>query len=284
MRVGEEDPWLHRGWLAYGIIRAATDLLILCHHGVSASWPSEYSIAPDALEKQLRHLLGRGYRPLTLGAALAERNAGLRLVVTFDDACRSVLREGRPVLSRLGVPATVFVPTAFASSREPMAWEEMARWVGTPFEEELACMGWEELRSLQEEGWEIGSHTRTHRNLVSLDDASLAEELRGSREDCEREMGRPCRSLAYPFSAYDRRVKDAARAAGYSSALILDREIAIPPNSTLSSGEGVDSFELLRVGVYRHDGWLKFALKTSRAVRRLRASRLVRFSRHDRSR
>lgn len=256
-------------------IPAPNDLLIICHHGVSATWPSEFAIPPEALEKQLRFLLGRGYRPQTLESALAGPG-GKALVVTFDDAYRSVLREGFPLLSRLGVPATVFAPTAYVASGEPMAWQGMEEWVGGPHEEELAPMSWEELRRLRDEGWEIGSHSRTHPDLARLDPAALAAELRGSREECEAELQRPCASLAYPFSSYDERVKRAARDAGYGSALILDNRVAIPPRSV--PGEDADRFELLRAGIYRGDGMPRFIAKTSPLVRRLRAGKPLRMA------
>ncbi len=249
------------------------DLLILCYHAVSPSWPTEYAIDPGRLEAQVRFLLRRGYRPSTLTAAVEAPPRGKTVVVTFDDAYRSVLREGLPVLERLGVPATVFVPSAFATSQAPMAWAEMADWVGTPFEAELDCMSWEELQGLSAAGWEIGSHSSSHRDLTSLGDAELEAELRGSREECEGEIQRPCTALAYPFSAYDARVKATAREAGYSTAAILDNHLAIPEGSRpVPGGRSSDPFELLRSGIYRGDGWARFAAKTSSATRRARDS------------
>jgi peptidoglycan/xylan/chitin deacetylase (PgdA/CDA1 family) len=175
------------------------------------------------------------------------------------------------------VPATVFVPTAFAGSQEPMAWSEMSRWRGTRFESELDCMTWDELRGLRDAGWEIGSHTRNHRDLVSLPDAEVMAELRESRQDCERELGQPCRLLAYPFSSYDRRVKEIAREAGYEAAVILDNHVAIPRGAMqLHSGSEADPLELLRSGIYRDDGMARFFAKTSLGARRLRASKFVR--------
>ena len=220
---------------------------------------------------------------MTLSAALERRPAGKTLVVSFDDAYRSVLREGLPVLARLGVPGTVFVPTAFASSAAPMAWPGMEEWVGTPFEQELAPMSWDELRRLQDEGWEIGSHTRTHPDLAALDDDAVAAELRGSREDCERELQRPCLALAYPFSSYEPRVKEIARAAGYRAAVTLDNELAIPRRAMpILPGTVPDPYETLRAGIYRGDGWARFLAKTSPRVRRVRASKLLRLARRAR--
>jgi peptidoglycan/xylan/chitin deacetylase (PgdA/CDA1 family) len=250
-----------------------SDLLILCYHAVSAGWPTDFAVAPEDLRRQVGSFLRRGYRPMTLSAALAHGASGKALVVTFDDAYRSVIDAGLPALSPLGVPATVFVPTSFAGSQRPMAWAEMAEWEGTEFESELDPMSWEELHRLAGAGWEIGSHSRSHVDLVSLEDADLAAELGDSRAECEAELRVPCRALAYPFSSYDERVKGAARAAGYESAVILDNHLAIPRGSVLRSGGGrTDRFELLRTGVYRHDGRMRLAAKTSRTARLARAS------------
>jgi peptidoglycan/xylan/chitin deacetylase (PgdA/CDA1 family) len=255
------------------VTRKVNDLLILCYHAVSPGWPTEFAIDPRRLEAQVRFLLRRGYRPATLTAAVEGSPRGKTVVITFDDAYRSVLHEGLSVLERLGVPATVFVPSAFATSQEPMAWAEMADWLGTPFEAELDCMSWEELRRLSAAGWEIGSHSSSHRDLTSLGDAELEAELRGSRQECEGELQRPCTALAYPFSAYDERVKAMARDAGYATAAILDNHLAIPEGSRPGpGGGGSDPFELLRSGIYRGDGWPRFAAKTSRVARRARDS------------
>jgi peptidoglycan/xylan/chitin deacetylase (PgdA/CDA1 family) len=246
------------------------DPLILCYHAVSRDWPTEFAIAPSRLEAQLRMLLERGYRPTTLTAATEARGSGKQLVVSFDDACRSVLKEAVPVLAALGVPATVFVPTAYATSQEPMAWAGMAQWLGTPFERELDCMDWDEIRGLAERGWEIGSHSSTHRDLSTLDDAELDVELIRSRAEIEERLDRPCAAFAYPYSAYDDRVKGRTRAAGYSTGSILDNEIAIAADG--------DRFELLRSGIYRGDGRGRFLAKTSPTARRLRESKPVRLA------
>jgi len=248
--------------------------LILCYHGVSERWPSDFAVSPRRLERHLRFLLGRGYRPVTLGSALRERPRGRTLAVSFDDALRSVLREAEPVLSRMQVPATVFVPTAYVTAQAPVAWEGMEKWRGTPYEQELACMTWEELRGLRDVGWEVGSHTRTHPDLRTLEDGAAAAEMTESRRECESEMQRSCELLAYPFSSYDGRVKRIAEASGYEAAAILDSRIAIPRQCVPLLPDS-DPFELVRTGVYRHDSWGRFLAKTSPAARRARSTRLL---------
>ncbi len=255
-----------------------TDLLILCYHAVSRDWPTEFAVSPAQLEAQLRFFSRRGYRASTLSAALERPAAAKTLVVTFDDAYASVRERALPVMSALGVPATVYVPTGYVAAEGALQWESMQRWLGTAHEDELRCMSWENLRELAAAGWEIGSHTSTHPRLPSLPDAELAAELADSRARCEEEIQRPCRALAYPFSAYDRRVMDAARAAGYGSATILDNHLAIPAGSLPRRGEATEMFGLLREGVYRRDGRARLWAKTSPLARRLRASRPARIA------
>lgn len=254
------------------------DLLILCYHAVSEDWPTELAVSPAQLEAQLRFFARRGYRPATLSAALERPPAPRTLVVTFDDAYSSVLERALPVMSSLDVPGTVYVPTDYVAGEGALRWASLGQWLGTPHEDELRCMGWEDLRDLAAAGWEIGSHTRAHPKLPSLADAELAAELTESKARCEEEIQEPCRTLAYPFSAYDRRAMDAARAAGYESATILDNHLAIPPGSLVRPGAATDAFCLLREGVYRRDGTVRLRAKTSPLARRMRASRLARIA------
>jgi peptidoglycan/xylan/chitin deacetylase (PgdA/CDA1 family) len=138
--------------------------------------------------------------------------------VTFDDAYRSVGELALPLLRELGVPATVFAPTRFVGDATPRGWKGTDMWADTDWAHEIIVMDWTELRELVEAGWEVGSHTKTHRRLPELGDRELADELAGSRDEIERGVGTSCRSVAYPYGALDRRVARAARAAGYAAA------------------------------------------------------------------
>ena len=75
--------------------------------------------------------------------------------MTFDDAFASVLELAHPILSTLGLPATLFAPTAFVSAGQPLAWPGVEHWLETPFAAELRCLSWQQLGVLSEDGWEI---------------------------------------------------------------------------------------------------------------------------------
>jgi peptidoglycan/xylan/chitin deacetylase (PgdA/CDA1 family) len=236
------------------------DVLVLCYHAVSESWRAPLSVTPDRLERQLRHLVGRGYRGATFRDAVHAPRTRRTLAVTFDDAYRSVRDLAEPILSALGLPGTVFAPTAFIGSDQPMAWPGIDRWRGDPHEVELTPMSWDELGALAERGWEIGSHTRTHPRLTELDNRSLAEQLSGSRVDCEEGLGIECTTISYPYGDVDARVVGAARAAGYVAAGALPARLHPP-----------FALRWPRIGIYHVDRPLRFRAKVSPVLRGLRA-------------
>ena len=238
-----------------------SETLTLCYHAVSRTWPASLAVTPEAFEEQLERLLSRGYGPATFTAAARGEAPERALVVTFDDAFRSVLDLALPIMDRLGVPGTVFVPTAYPDSGRPMAWDGLDTWMAGPHEHELACIGWDELRSLRDAGWEVASHTHSHPYLTQVCDDELRRELCRSREVCERELGEPCSTIAYPYGDTDHRVIAAAREAGYRQAAALD--------ARFRTG---DPLRLPRVGVYRQDDRRRFALKTARSLRAVRSS------------
>lgn len=243
------------------MVPGMSDVLVLCFHAVSYDWPADLSSTPQRLEEALALLVERGYRGATFHDAVTRASPGRTVSVTFDDAYRSVIDLAFPVLQRLGLPATVFVPTDLVGNDQPMAWPGIERWLGGPHERELLGMSWEELGELAAAGWEIGSHTRSHARLTQLSEDLLTQELGGSRRACEERLGRPCKTLAYPYGDVDARVVEATQAAGYKAAATLSYRFR--------SGE---SLLWPRVGIYHRDDLKRFRLKTSPAVRRLQSS------------
>jgi peptidoglycan/xylan/chitin deacetylase (PgdA/CDA1 family) len=237
------------------------DVLVICYHAVSERWPADLAVAPQQLHDQLQHLVSQGYRGATFTAAVRDRPYRRTLAVTFDDAYASVLELALPILERLGLPATIYVPTAFAESERPLSWPGIDHWASGPHAAELRPLSWEGLGRLVDRGWEVGSHTRTHPRLTRLDDVALAEELVGSREDCERRLGRPCTSVAYPYGDVDDRVIDGARRAGYLTGAALS-----------DSGRGSAPLHWPRLVVVREDSLNRFRRQASPVVRRLLAS------------
>jgi len=238
------------------------DVIVLNYHALSEHWPAPLSVTPSKFEAQLRLLIERGYRGATIHAAIHAPPAPKTLAITFDDGYRSVLELALPILSRLGLPATVFVPTDFPGTQELMTWPGIDGWLNGPYRSELMPMSWQELGVLVAAGWEVGSHTRSHPRLTALDDAALAAELIESRHRCEQQLGIACRSLAYPYGDHDDRVVEAARMAGYEVACTV-------PDSL----RALDPLRWPRIGIYHDEGAVTFRAKVSPTIRRARQTR-----------
>ena len=163
------------------------------------------------------------------------------MAVTFDDGHASVLEEALPVLARHGLVGTVFPRLDL---------------LGSP-----GLLSQPGLEALVAAGWEVGSHTLTHRDLTTLDDAELERELAGSKRELEALLGRPCRSIAYPRGNADERVLAAAAAAGYEAGAALYGVLV--PQGRLAWP---------RVGVHGREGRVLFRARISRPLRSLRGS------------
>ncbi len=132
---------------------------------------------------------------------------------------------------------------------------------GSTVDEELnAFMSWDEVRSLAERGFAIGSHTVEHPILTKLDEQELCRELQESKRTIEQETGRECPILAYPNGGPEDvspQVVDAAESAGYKLGLTLLRGFNQRETPSLkmnriniSSDIGLAEFQAMASGLY----------------------------------
>lgn len=243
--------------------------LILSYHAVSGTWPSRLAIAPHVLREQLGRLAQLGFEGFTISELERRREDGSlpkrALAVTFDDGYASSLRA-EDILAEVGFPGTVFVVTSYTESQENLLWPGLELWNGTEHDHELQPASWSALERLAGTGWEVGSHTVTHRLLTRLPQDALDRELRLSRETIAGRLG-ACTSLAYPYGVSDRRVEEAAAGAGYDVACTLafshrhDEKFGRPRFELTTRDDGVR---------------LMLQLSVARPIRRSGAAPLVR--------
>jgi len=103
---------------------------------------------------------------------------------------------------------------------------------------------WAQVAEMAAAGIEFGSHTVTHPNLTRLEESSLLRELCDSKSVLERHLGYEVKTLAYPIgtrSAYDTRVMDYARRAGF--------KLAVSYVAGVNWMRDLERFELRRQGV-----------------------------------
>jgi peptidoglycan/xylan/chitin deacetylase (PgdA/CDA1 family) len=221
------------------------------------------------LEAHVSRLHRSGYVGLTFADSERRRSAGTLprkwVAVTFDDGFASTLRA-KPILDRVGFPATVAVVTRFVESGEPL------RWLGIDdateaHQDELLPLTWDQLETLAESGWEVASHTASHPVLTRLGEEELARELGSPRTSIVSRFG-ACETVAYPYGLADERVAAAAKRAGYIA------------GSMLTGAHLVDEpYRRQRVGLSAADQGLRLRLQLSPAGLALRRSPLAKLVR-----
>jgi peptidoglycan/xylan/chitin deacetylase (PgdA/CDA1 family) len=188
-------------------------LPVLTFHALAGT-ASPVAFAPETFRAMVRRLARAGWRtvPAARAVAFARGETALpdrSLVITFDDGYASVLEHAAPALRDAGFGAVLFLATDLLDRP-------------TIFPGERSCPGepaltWAQARELASAGFEIGSHARTHRDLRTLGDRDLEDELVGSRRLLEDRLSVPVPLHAYPFGGHDGRVA-AACARAYDGA------------------------------------------------------------------
>jgi peptidoglycan/xylan/chitin deacetylase (PgdA/CDA1 family) len=196
---------------------------VLMYHALSPACTSgfgRWTLSPELFESHLGYLSQEGYRAISV-AELAERRrhgaldpAARLIVLTFDDAYADFLNVALPALRRYGMTATLFVPTGYVGGR--------SGWMRTDGEGDRAVLSWQELGEISRGGVEIGAHSHTHPELDALPPRAQAEEARLPKQLLEKRLGLPVSSFAYPFGLYDRGVREAVAAAGYTAACTMN--------------------------------------------------------------
>ncbi len=179
----------------------------------------------------LRHYLD--YFNCTDGSVTIPDNP---IIVTFDDGYLSNYELAYPILKELEIPATIFVVTDTVGE---MAGNGKVNY---------SHFTWEQAREMEESGWiEIQSHTASHVALGTLDTNQLVTELRKSKYAIEKNLGRECDMIAFPYGSYNDAVLNAAERAGYKLRALVDDKTTEEAFSVNLVSEGVGALTRMTV-------------------------------------
>ncbi|SEK38050.1 Polysaccharide deacetylase [Blastococcus sp. DSM 46786] len=235
-------------------------MTILCYHSVEPDWESPLAVRPEAFAQQMAWL-SRSRHVLPLAEALPRLDARMRLpsgtvALTFDDGFAALHEHVLPVLTRLRLPATVFlVAQTLTPAGRPVDWVKGA---GTARLTTLTC---DQVLEMQDAGVDFQSHSWAHHDLTDLSYEECVRDLRASREFLSDLLGREVTQLAYPRGLHDAGVRKAAAAAGYTHAFALPETAEVP-----------GPYAVPRVGIWRGNGLLAVRVKEARPYLPLRTS------------
>jgi peptidoglycan/xylan/chitin deacetylase (PgdA/CDA1 family) len=226
-------------------------VLVLCYHGLrSSSWQIGERAFPDLHVDQATFeghcsVLSRTCHPIDLATWRRAREGGEALpsrpvLVTFDDGYRSLFDVARPILKRHGIRAAIFVSTEAVETQQSFWFDQVAR--GTPssaisVDDPLAPMTIAQVKTMSEEGFEIGAHTVSHPVLAARTAAEQRYELAQCRDTLEKWTGRRPLALAYPFGKpntdYSAETVSIARDLGFECAFTTQPDFVRPAQSPL---------------------------------------------------
>lgn len=203
---------------------------------------------PDDFARLIDAVLEAGYEPVHAREIAAMTRgtppAALKpIAITFDDGYESVHREALPILARRHLSATVFWVTGSPGRNN---WDAPGSFGGG-----LTLLGESSIMALVEAGWEIGSHTHTHKRLRGVSPTVVADELSRSQDALGR-MGLEVSTMAYPYGDYDN-VSAAIVRARLVGGFAVGARFAHPADDPAAI-ERIDAWYLQRRLVQRHLG------------------------------
>ena len=199
------------------VARAEPGLYTLCYHRVPERDRRGFAAQIAHLQRHGTFVDAReALRLVETGEVRARRH----FLVTFDDGYADTVSVALPVLRAAGVPALMFVVSAWLD-RPPAD-------PPGPYVDRTGLATW--LAA----GMDVGSHGATHARIADLDAAGVETELSASRLQLEGVVGRPIRHFACPWgvAGHDYRpTRDPALAAacGYATFFTTRRGRACGP-------------------------------------------------------
>jgi len=223
-------------------------ITVFCYHSISNdSW--RYGVSAQSFKEQMNYLLSLGYSSISSND-LFEFVTGKKkitspsFVVHFDDGYKDIMTVSEFIKEK-NIKPTVFL---LADTKSPNRKE---------LDNAYDFLTDKEIKLLIKDGWEIGSHSKSHLYLANREEATLKKEISGSKKALEKRFKQPIRYFAYPKGGYDKKALTKTYSSGYNLSFSMDDGVI-----SLSS----DVMRLPRVGVDRTHGLSQFITTFSPSV------------------
>jgi peptidoglycan/xylan/chitin deacetylase (PgdA/CDA1 family) len=200
-------------------ITTPVDVPILMYHIIGPPDRPEndrLAVATADFAAQMAYLDCAGYTPITV-QRLFDAFAGTTalppnpIVLSFDDGWAGQFSDGLPVLQQHGFVGSFAIVTGFVDA-------------GGPY------MTWEQIRQMSDAGMEMLSHTVTHIDMGTSDDATVIDQITSSKAVLQEKTGKTIDYFVYPAGEPFRsgsaerqaQVVQMLMDAGYKGALLAD--------------------------------------------------------------
>lgn len=179
----------------------------------------KYTVTTRAFAAQMRWLAWMRYTPITFDTLVAARQGerpfpSRPVVITFDDGFQECIDRAVPIMKQYRMSAIFYLVAGLMGRTSE--WLKRERGV------ELQLASWQSAQQLLADGFQCGAHSLTHPHLTELTETACRRELVEARRLLEQNLGQEIIHLAYPFGAWNSRVRTLATESGYSTACSVE--------------------------------------------------------------
>lgn len=216
-------------------------LRVLMYHDIEEIPSCSFSVSVEVFEQQVKYLKDN-FNIVSLNDAF-DLLSGKQCIkdncitITVDDSFRCFYKNAFPIVQRYKVPCCIFIETSLIVNEHSI---------------NKGFIGSDEIIHMYNEDVLFGSHTRNHFKLSKLSKDMIELEIKGSKSDLEKLLGKKVNFFAYPYGLkrhYNYQAKEIIKESGYKCAFTAINGINYP---------GCDLFELKRTKIERGDSLENF--------------------------
>lgn len=183
---------------------------VLNYHSVTIDPGNVVVISPAKLAEQLKYLHDHGYTPVSLATFISliegedvEAAPEKPVLLTFDDGYIDNYEQAMPLLAKYAFPATLFISPGMNNQE--------------------GYLNWEQIKKLQEAGWDIQPHGMTHPHLPRLSADQQAFEILEAKKQIEENLGTKADVYCYPYGEYNKTTLKLLKDHGFRYAFTIEQ-------------------------------------------------------------
>ena len=202
------------------------------------------SVSINSFELQMKLMRKMGYQTINF-SDLNKNITKKKFIITFDDGYENLITNVFPILKKLEFSATCFVVTNMLNKYN--VWDE-----NRSDYKKMKLMNIDQIYEWVSNGFEIGSHTKDHLNLTSLDINKKKEQIIDSKNFINQSLGIKITSFAYPFGSFDDETIKIVQE---------NYEYAVTTRPSKYNPNKFDDMKLPRISINKKTSIFKFLLK-----------------------
>jgi len=197
-------PWTQASTISYAQDSDGSAVALVYHRFGENNVPTT-NVRLEQFEEQIRILKKGGHVFLSSEALVArlKNNASIpdkTVIITADDAYKSIATEAWPRLKAAGIPLTIFVSTDVVD------------------EARNQFLTWNEIRALVADGVTIAQHSKRHLHMTEAGVEATRADINAASNRFIDELGFVPKIISYPYGEYDKDIRALLIEMGFDAA------------------------------------------------------------------